>query len=154
MNLVKDLIPDGVPCDTKKHFVNHKAENITIHYTGPLPKQTPAQVRKYWIDSKGEPSAHFIIKDEEVLQCWEIDKVAWHTGTSRGNHSSIGIEVIPETKDGKFSERSIASLKELIATLPKLPIVRHYDWSGKKCPAYYVDDKKWKDLLEKISIKA
>ena len=98
MQLVKNLIPEGSVCDTGKHFVDHKATNITIHYTGPLPKQTPEEVRKYWIDSKGEPSAHFIIKDDECLQCWEIDKIAWHTGTKAGNHCSIGIEVIPEDK--------------------------------------------------------
>lgn len=150
MQLVKNLIPEGSVCDTGKHFVDHKATNITIHYTGPLPKQTPEEVRKYWIDSKGEPSAHFIIKDDECLQCWEIDKIAWHTGTKAGNHCSIGIEVIPEDKQGKFSEKSIQTLKELLQTLPHLPIVRHYDWNAKKCPAYYVIDSRWKALLEQI----
>jgi len=153
MNFTKDLIPDGSVCDTGEHFVGHKADVITIHYTGPLPNQTPAQVRKYWIDSKGEPSAHYIIKDDECLQCWENDKVAWHTGTKQGNHSSIGIEVIPKNKEGEFSDKSIETLKELIATLPKLPIVRHYDWSGKKCPAYYVDNTRWQALLDKIQQK-
>lgn len=148
MNLTQNFIPEGVPCDTKVEFTPNI---ITVHYTGPLPEQTPAQVRKYWIDSKGEASAHFIIKDDEVLQCWPTNKVAWHAGCKAGNYGSIGIEVIPENKAGKFSEKSIETLKELIATFPKsMPIVRHYDWTGKPCPAYYTINERWQDLLNKI----
>ena len=42
------------------------------------------------------------------------------------------------------------TLKELLEQLPHLPIVRHYDWNAKKCPAYYVIDSRWKALLEQI----
>lgn len=151
MTITRQFIPDGIPCDTKRHFDKGQPSCITIHYTGPLPNQTPTQVRKYWIDCKGEASAHFIIKDDEVLQCWPLSKVAWHAGCKAGNDTSIGIEVIPENKEGKFSEQSIATLKELLETLPKLPIVRHYDWTGKACPAYYTQKDRWVSLLDKIS---
>ena len=144
-----NYIPEGSKCDTKR-FLDNTATG-TIHWIGPYPEQTPDQVRKYWIDSNGEASAHFIIKDDECLQCWPISKAAWHAGGPAGNYSSIGIEVIPENKEGRFSDASIETLRELLDKYFKdLPLVRHYDWSSKDCPKYYVDSNNWTDLLEKL----
>lgn len=151
MNLKVNYIPEDAKCSTHHGFDNGQASCITIHWIGPFPGQTPEQVRDYWIKSNGEASAHYIIKDSECLQCWPLDTVAWHAGCRAGNYSSIGIEVIPKNEAGEFSDESIATLKELIATLPpKLPIVRHYDWTGKDCPKYYCDVNKWQELLAKI----
>jgi len=150
MKLIKNYIPEGARCSTHHGFDNGQASIITIHWTGPLPNQTPEQVRNYWI-SNGEASAHFIIKDEVCLQCWPTDTVAWHAGCRAGNYTSLGIEVIPKNEAGEFSDKSITTLKELIATLPKMPIVRHYDWTSKDCPRYYCDVNKWQELLAKIS---
>lgn len=147
MNLIKKLIPDGLKCDTHMKFADGQPSVITIHWIGPYPNQTPDIVRDWWIKSGGEASAHFIVKDDDVLQCWETNKVAWHAGCKSGNLTSIGIEVIPCDKEGKFSKRSIQTLKELLATLPKLPIVRHYDWTGKDCPKYYCNSNEWEKLL-------
>ena len=149
MKFIVDYIPEGSKCDTKRSLDN--ATTVTIHWIGPYPGQTPEQVRKYWIDSKGEASAHFIIKDDECLQCWPISKAAWHAGCPAGNYSSIGIEVVPENIDGRFSNASIETLKALLDKYFKdLPLVRHYDWTGKDCPKYYVDSNNWHDLLEKL----
>ena len=79
-----------------------------------------------------------------------VNKVAWHAGCKAGNNTSIGIEVIPKNAAGEFSDRSIATLKELLDSLPHLPIVRHYDWTGKACPAYYTNNDKWQELLKKL----
>ena len=150
MKLVKKFIPDGKICDTKQFFADGQPSIITIHWVGPYPGQIPDIVRDYWINSGGEASAHYIIKDDECLQCWPENKVAWHAGCASGNKSSIGIEIIPCNKEGEFSEKSIQTLKELIATFPKMPIIRHYDWTGKDCPKYYIDNNKWTELLNKI----
>ena len=144
-----NYIPEGSKCDTKRFLDN--TSTVTIHWIGPYPEQTPDQVRKYWIDSNGEASAHFIIKDDECLQCWPISKAAWHAGGPAGNYSSIGIEVIPENKEGRFSDESIETLRELLDKYFKnLPLVRHYDWSGKDCPKYYVNNDNWEYLLERL----
>jgi len=151
MNFKQDFIPENAKCNTHNHFDNEMGTTVTIHWIGPYPGQTPEQVRSYWITSNGEPSAHFIIKDDECLQCWPINKAAWHAGCRAGNYTSIGIEVIPENEAGKFSEKSIATLKELLDRyFPNLPLVRHYDWTGKECPKYYVNINEWKALLEKL----
>lgn len=157
LKLKQDFIPDNAKCSTHNSFDNGHAVGITIHWTGPFPGQTPEQVRQWWIDSKGEASAHFIIKDEEVLQCWPLDRVAWHAGCRPGNYQTIGIEVIPMNKEGEFSAMSINSLNELIKYLNKelgmtAPIVRHFDWTGKRCPEYYCDTNRWKQLLKEITV--
>ena len=150
MKLVKKFIPDSAKCNSKLHFIDNQPSVITLHWVGPYPGQTPDIVRDYWIKSDGDASAHFIVKDDEVLQCWPLDKIAWHAGCRSGNNTSIGIEVIPQSMKGEFSEKTITALKELLDSLPRMPIVRHFDWTGKACPAYYVDSNKWSELLEKL----
>lgn len=151
MKLVQHFIPEDAKCNTHHGLDNGMASTVTIHWVGPFPGQTPEQVRNYWISSKGEASAHFIIKDEECLQCWPIEHAAWHAGCRPGNYTSIGIEVIPEDTDGRFSDKSIATLKELLDRyFPNWPLVRHYDWTGKDCPKFYVDREHWAGLLEKL----
>lgn len=150
MKLIKKMIPSNLNCDTHEQFANGQPSVITIHWIGPYPNQTPDIVRDWWIKSGGEASAHFIIKDDECMQCWDISKVAWHAGCKSGNFTSIGIEVIPCDKEGRFSEKSIATLRELLASLPSLPIVRHYDWTGKDCPKYYCNPDRWQELLKRL----
>lgn len=150
MELIKNFLPNDCKCDTHRNFEKGQPSVITIHYVGPFPGQTVSQVREWWEVSDGEASAHYVIKDDIVLQCWPLTKVAWHAGCKAGNNTSIGIEVIPKNSAGEFSDRSIATLKELLDSLPRLPIVRHYDWTGKACPAYYTNNDKWQELLKKL----
>lgn len=150
MKLTENFIPEGLPCDTKARFHDGQPSIITIHWIGPYPNQTPDNVRTWWINSKNEASAHFIVKEDEVMQCWPTDKIAWHAGCKAGNNTSIGIEVIPCNIQGRFSEKTIRTLKELLDTLPRLPLVRHFDWTGKDCPSYYCNNNEWNELLEKL----
>lgn len=150
MKLIKKLIPEDAACATHVSFDSVQPTTITIHWTGPYPGQSPEMVRDWWIESKGKASAHVIIKDDIVLQCWELDQIAWHAGCTAGNTTSIGIEVVPENTEGKFSDKSITTLKEYLATIPNLPLVRHFDWTGKDCPKYYCDNAKWKELLQQL----
>lgn len=150
MNIKKHYLPEGIACDTKEKFTDGTYKSITIHWIGPYPGQTPEQVRQWWIDSKGQASAHVIIKEGDVLLCWPFDKVAWHAGCRPGNYTSLGIEVIPKNKEGEFSEKTIETLKEFLATLEQVPLVRHYDWTKKDCPKFYCDETKWQELLKKL----
>jgi N-acetylmuramoyl-L-alanine amidase len=138
------------------------ATSITIHWVGPLPGQTPEIVRNWWIngsDGNGiDASAHFIIKDKRIVQCIPTGEVAWHAGP-KANYSSIGIEVIPANKDGRFSDDSIETLIYCCSTLAKLPLRRHYDWTGKNCPLYYTPlvpdgDEHWQELVTAITEEA
>jgi N-acetylmuramoyl-L-alanine amidase len=119
----------GIPLD--------RLDAITIHWIGPYPKQFVSTPRQWWIDCKGEAAAHYIIKDEDCINTIPPTELAYHCGNYVGNHTSIGIEVIPANEDGEFSMLSIQTLKELLQQWPNLPIRRHFDWSGKDCPRYY-----------------
>ena len=153
MTLIEKFIPDGVPCDTKQKFDKGQPSVVTVHWVGPYPGQTPDMVRDWWIKSGGEASAHYIIKDDVCMQCWPDDKVAWHAGCRAGNTTSIGIEVIPQDTDGRFSKQSIKTLKALLNKLSKKTVVRHFDWTGKECPKFYCNSNEWKALLKKLGVR-
>ena len=132
--------------------------SITLHWIGPTPGQTPDVVRNYWLkgnDGKGiEASAHYVIKDSLCLQCIPEQEVAWHCG-SKGNYSSIGIEVIPMSIEGEYSADSIDTIIQLLKHLPRVQLLRHYDWTQKDCPKFYTPlvkdgQKRWDELLEEL----
>jgi N-acetylmuramoyl-L-alanine amidase CwlA len=136
--------------------------SITIHWIGPYPTQTPEIVRNWWLngsDGKGtEASAHFIVKEDRIVQCIPLAEVAWHCGCN-GNYTSIGIEVIPKNKAGEFSELTVETLIYCVSTLPKLELRRHYDWTKKDCPLYYTPlseggQKRWEQLAAAIREEA
>ena len=144
--LEQNFLPEGIPCDSKENF-KELPSSVTIHWIGAFPEQTPEDVRDWWLNGGGEASAHIVIKDGQALQCWPLTKVCWHCGNLAGNRSSIGIEVVPENIEGRFSEKSVLALKELLDDLfPSLPLKRHYDWNGKDCPSYYIDEEQWLSL--------
>lgn len=134
-------------------------ESITIHWIGPYPNQSVEVPRNWWDTSGLEASAHFIIKDELVLATVPMDEVAWHCGVPKGNATSIGIEVIPEDKNGRFSAASIETLKELLQDIPRVPIKRHYDWTKKDCPLYYTPisfggEERWQALKKELGYES
>lgn len=160
MNLIQVFLPEGIPCDTKKNFPVDTEEKqpscVTIHWIGPYPGQSVEDVRYWWETGGGEASAHYIIKDNDVLQCWPIEKMAWHAGCTVGNVTSLGIELCPQDEQGRFSQQTLESLKELLDTIDpkrKLPLCRHYDWTAKDCPLWYVEKQRWLDLLQFLGRK-
>ena len=145
------LLPDNIPCATKKDFGKGCPNSLTIHWIGPYPKQDCNIVRNWWLTGGQQGSAHFIIKDNDVMQCWPLSRTAWHAGNSEGNNTSIGIEVVPKNEEGEFSDESIETLKAFIDDFfPSLPLKRHYDWSKKDCPRYYVNEERWAELKRRL----
>ena len=138
MIIKQDFLPKGHP--GRPGLLLSHATSVTVHWIGAFPKQRPEDTLNWWLkgsDGKGvEASAHYIIKDDRCLQAIPDGEVAWHCG-SKGNYSSIGIEVIPMNNDGEFSLSTIETLKELILRLNIKELRRHYDWTGKDCPKYY-----------------
>jgi hypothetical protein len=121
-------------------------ENIIIHWIGPYPNQTVSAPWNWWENGSNgggtQASAHFIIKDSDIMQCVPLDEIAWHSGDSR-NYNSIGIEIIPMNINGEFSKMSIDTLYSLVKYIRKvtgkyLRLERHYDGTQKKdCPLFY-----------------
>jgi len=126
-------------------FFDRTVDRIIIHWIGPY-LQRISTVRDWWengSDGRGvQASAHYVVKDDQVLQCLPLNEVGWHSGDAR-NRFSIGIEVCPMDLKGEFSQSTIDTLRDLILlirqTHPNAQIIeRHFDGTQKKdCPRYY-----------------
>jgi len=121
-------------------------EKIIVHWIGPYPHQAVSSPWNWWengSDGGGVgASAHFIVKDADIIQCVPLGEVAWHSGDAR-NYSSIGIEVIPKNAEGEFGSWTIDTLTKLVRHIRQetelnLPVERHFDGAQRKdCPRFY-----------------
>jgi len=126
--------------------ISKPLERIIVHWIGPYPYQAVSAPWNWWengSDGKGvQASAHFIVKDDDAIQCIPLDEIAWHSGDGR-NYTGIGIEVIPVNEEGEFGGLTTDTLKCLIRHIRRetgldLSIERHYDGVQKKdCPRFY-----------------
>jgi N-acetylmuramoyl-L-alanine amidase len=156
MIVVDSFLPLNIPA--RPGLPMKSVDSVTIHWIGPYPAQDVMAPINWWISAKIQASAHYVIKEDKVVNCVPVDEVAWHCGSS-GNYTSIGIEVVPKNILGEFSDETKASLKKLINTKFKgLPLKRHYDWTGKNCPLYYtplaadgLGNMRWEELKEYIN---
>ena len=143
-----------------------KIKYIVIHYTA-NDGDTDENNGKYFANNIVKVSAHYFVDDDSVTQSVPDDFVAWSVGgglQGSGGHTfhkkctntnSISIELCDDVKNGvvypsaKTIENAIALTKELMKkyNIPKENIIRHYDVTGKLCPAYWCGtvekDAKW-----------
>lgn len=122
-----------------------------------------------------EASAHYFVDDNGIIQSVPDDFAAYSVGgrkypscgkTGGGrfygkctNENSINVELCDTRKNGKFdfSEETLDNAADLCRVLLKkynIPvdnIIRHFDVTGKNCPAPFVSDEKaWKAFQERI----
>lgn len=128
------------------------AENNGKHFQKKLPK--PA-------------SANYFVDENEVVQSVADNRIAYSVGggkyanTKGGsfykictNTNSISIELcnskysVPE----KVAENAIKLIRELMKKydIPLCRVIRHYDVTGKLCPAPLVDEAEWKKFKQRI----
>lgn len=134
---------------------------IVMHYTA-NDGDTDENNGKYFANNYVGASAHYFVDGDSVTQSVPDDYVAWHCGGSWYRHpecrngNSIGIEICDERRNGVVypTNETIANAVELAKYLmkkynvPKENVIRHYDVTGKLCPAYWCgndhNDKLWK----------
>ena len=138
---------------------------IVIHYVGAV--SAAKNNATYFYSTYRGASAHYFVDDTSIWQAVLDKNAAWHCGGgSQGsggktfmgkcmNMNSIGIEMCcQKDKNGKLyiTDKTIARTAQLVQYLQdkyKIPdsnVIRHYDVTGKTCPAPYVDQAKWKTL--------
>ena len=133
---------------------------IVVHYTG-NDGDTDENNAKYFQNNIVQASAHYFVDDDSITQTVPDDYVAWHCGAKTYKHAtcrnanSIGVEICDDVRNGVIypSEKTIANALELVEHLmekysvPKENVIRHYDVTGKLCPAYWCgtaeNDDKW-----------
>ncbi len=145
---------------------------LVIHYVGAV--STAANNAAYFYTANRGASAHYFTDDTSIWQAVEDKNAAWHCGgglQGSGGHSfyqkctngnSIGIEMCcKKDKSGKLyiTEKTIVQTAKLVQYLmdkydiPASRVIRHYDVTGKNCPAPYIAEEKWNKLRQTLTGK-
>lgn len=137
---------------------------IVIHYTGNV-NDTALNNLKYYAENDKGASAHYYCDDSGVYQSVSPEHAAYAVGLGRmskpyipnppfykkaTNSNSVSIEICGSRSSSEGSEQTKENAARLCAYLMKalnIPItnvIRHYDVTGKRCPAWAVDvPTKW-----------
>jgi N-acetylmuramoyl-L-alanine amidase len=140
-------------------------KGVVIHWVG-NPGSSAQANRNYFEGLKDQipphdsryASAHYIIGlTGEIIQCIPDSEIAYHVGADQytnqalrrlstyPNNCTIGIELCHPEADGKFTEKTLDSCRELAGELlmrfglTPIDLWRHYDITEKICPKYFTE---------------
>ena len=131
-------------------------DRIVVHFTATL--ASARNNATYFARNEGQgASAHYFVDDitPEIYQSVAESDTAWHAGDWQMNCRAIGIEVVSAGED--FSATEVEKLGWLVRKLMAKygigasGVIRHYDVTGKLCPAPYVAASKWAALKAAIT---
>ena len=134
-------------------------DRIVVHFTATL--ASARNNATYFSRNEGQgASAHYFVDDitPEIYQSVAEGDTAWHAGDWQMNCRAIGIEVVSAGED--FSATEVEKLGWLVRKLMAKygigasGVIRHYDVTGKLCPAPYVAASKWAALKAAITCGA
>lgn len=151
------------------NFNNNASRNVAyvvMHYTGNS-KDTAKANANYFSGAGRNASAHLFVDDSEIRQSVELRDTAWHCGAKSYKHNacrnanSIGIEMCCTAGNYRISDKTKENAAYLCAFLCKMLgisaesvdtyVLRHYDVTGKNCPAQMVQTPaEWQEFKEKV----
>ncbi len=162
----------------KSNYGNKRATGaikyIVVHYTA-NDGDTDEGNANYFNSANRNASAHYFVDDDSATLSVPEDYVAWSVGGKRysnykstggaklykicTNNNSISIEMCDALKNGTImaTEKTMQNTAELIKSLmvkyniPISNVVRHFDVTGKSCPAYFVNATAWNVFKERIT---
>lgn len=146
-----------------------KIEYIVIHWVGAV--STAKNNGTYFANGNRNASAHYFVDDTSIWQSVEDKNSAWHCGgglQGSGGHTyykkcmnsnSLGIEMCCKRKDGRLyvTDKTIKNTAELVKYLQKkygitdARVIRHYDVTGKSCPAPFLTAASWSKLHKTLT---
>ena len=144
---------------------------IVIHYTGGKGDTAEAEGNYFAHGNTRTAGAHFFVgQDGAVVQSIPMERIAWSVGGARysnykstggakyygtyKNANTVSIELCDNaTKDPSDAQvRAVAELFKYIKS--KCPnaraLVRHFDITGKACPARMCNDSAWSTFQKRI----
>ena len=136
-------------------------EYIVVHYTANKGDTAKNNV-DYFARTVTGTSAHYFVDRNAVMQSVDEGDTAWHCGSDHPRHpycrnsNSIGIEMC-DSVDGvpdDVKSLTVSLVQELMSRygLDSSHVLRHYDVTGKRCPAPWVDNPaewmEFKTMLE------
>lgn len=146
---------------------------LVIHYTG-NDGDTAKNNAVYYQNNVVRASAHYFVDDAAVYRSVPDLRVAWAVGgtkwadcarTSGGsmyglitNTNSLSVELCDTVKDGNYgvSEATLSNAVALCVKLmekysiPMERVYRHFDVTGKHCPAYMMEPAEWQAFRERL----
>jgi len=147
-----------IPCRAENYggARYNAVEYLVIHYTAG-PGDTARNNGIYFAREQTGTSAHYFVDETTVVRSVPEEFVAWHCGANYYRHpqcrngNSIGIEICTKGANGEYwfapeaVTRAQALTRELMKKHSITPdrILRHYDVTGKICPAPLVNEAAW-----------
>lgn len=123
---------------------------VAMHYTGNT-KDTARANANYFAGAGRHASAHLFVDDTEIRQSVALKDTAWSVGAKSYRHAScrnansISIEMCCTAGNYKISDKTkenaayvcayVCKLLGITATGVDTYVLRHYDVTGKNCPA-------------------
>lgn len=142
----------------KKHISNKKKrpgsanvlKYITVHNNA-NPKATADSERRY-LDNPSNTSStswHLVVDGTQCIEAIPLDEVAYHSGSSKGNRYSIGIEIC-ENNHTQSVEQAVELIADLLIKFDMdiSCVVPHKYWSGKQCPRLILPQ--WNEFIKLI----
>jgi N-acetylmuramoyl-L-alanine amidase CwlA len=145
-----------------------KLKGIVVHWTANTSAGADARAnRNYFNTTSRSCSAHYIVDDHEIVRCIPDNEVAFHVGATsytnfadsiregqNPNNLLIGIEMCVNS-DGDWNKTYFNTIDLIIDLFNKYNLTsdnlyRHYDITGKNCPAMMVDSSAWNKFKQDI----
>lgn len=147
---------------------------IAIHYTG-NDGDTAKNNAKYYASTVVKTSAHYFVDDDSIYHSVPDDYVAWSVGgkkwsdcasTGGGklhgiakNANTLNVEMCDTIRDGKImaTDATLTNTVWLVRMLMDKydididHVIRHFDVTGKHCPAYFMEESAWEAFKARIS---
>lgn len=158
------------PCHPDNYRKGRKqaVRYLVVHYVG-APGNAAANASYYGTTKGINASAHYFVGHGPSSEVWASvaeNDTAWHVGAKRyvhpdcRNDNAIGVELCchqnaagvwyfdPETVDA-----AVELCRDIVGryAIPRDRVLRHYDVTGKICPAPFVNDPgAWDDFLARV----
>ena len=151
---------------------------IVIHYTA-NDGDSAVGNGNYFHNNVVKASAHYFVDDNKIIQSVLDEYVAWSVGGSKytdcaktgggklygvaKNQNTLSIELCDTVKDGTIYPTQATINNALVLTKSLMQkygiaidhVIRHFDVTGKHCPAYWMNYGKWRsEFLSKLGSSA
>ena len=133
-------------------------EYVTVHDTAN--SASAVNEVSYMISNSNQTSFHLAVDESNCIQGIPFNRNSWADGdgaNGTGNRKSINVEICRPTNSNrslydKSEENAVYVLARLLYAyglgIDKLK--RHYDWSGKNCPAVILNEKRWESFKGRV----
>lgn len=145
-------VDSSIKCNADNYNSNasRNVAFVAMHYTG-NPKDTARANTNYFAGAGRNASAHFFVDDTEIRQSVALKDTAWGVGAKSYKHAScrnancVNIEMCCTAGNYRISDKTKENASYLCAyncnllgiTAAEVDtyVLRHYDVTGKNCPA-------------------